>query len=113
MTAVGAQAMAGGFLTPAAEIGKVRPGTWTSELAGIASLQRSHRNKRGYEFHSELGLRTCKTYRPGDAEERSTVASIDITPSFREATPFVVKIALPVVIAMRSSYGPSALPSGR
>ena len=32
MTPVGAQAMAGGFLTPGkTEIGKVRPGTWTSD----------------------------------------------------------------------------------
>jgi hypothetical protein len=42
-------------------------------------------------------------YCPEDAEERSTTVWIDVTPPFREATPSVVKIALPVVVAMRIS----------
>src|SRR5215469_9168706 len=45
-----------------------------------AFAARSHRNTRGYERHSESGLRTWKTYCPGDTEERSTAASIDVRP---------------------------------
>ena len=67
----------------------------------------------GYEFHSEAGLRTWRTYCPGDAEDRSTVASSDVMPSFREARPVALKTWLPAIVANRISQAPSALPSGR
>jgi hypothetical protein len=57
----------------------------------------------GYEFHSEAGLRTWITYRPGGVEERSTTAWRDVTPSFREATLLVVKTLPPAVVVMRIS----------